>query len=76
MAESNGFMYLARRKCGKVSAMAWDDPGYEKGTAKSVSEWLRRGDKVERIEVFKGDQLPEMICSSGCMDCMTPNVLG
>ena len=62
---SNGFMYLAKRKCGKVSAMAWDDAGHEKDTAKYVASWIKRGDTVERIEVFEGDPMPEWICRSG-----------
>ena len=28
--KSQGFMYIARRKCGKVSAMRWGDQGSEK----------------------------------------------
>ena len=74
MSESKGFMYVAKRPCGKVSAMAWDDSGYEKSTAKSVASWLRRGDKVERVEVFKGDPMPETICRQKCDECkVTPN---
>lgn len=71
--ESQGFMYLAKRPCGKVSAMAWDDAGYEKSTANSVARWLRRGDEVERVEVFKGDPMPETICRPECDNCKTPN---
>lgn len=67
--KSQGFMYLAKRPCGRVSAMAWDDAGYEKSTAKSVASWLRRGDKVERVEVFEGDTLPETICRPNCDEC-------
>lgn len=67
--ERIGFMYIARRPCGKVSAAAWDDEGYEKETAKSVAEWLRRGDKVERIERFEGDPQPEWVCRMRCQDC-------
>ena len=69
-----GALYIARRKCGKVSAMCWDDPGYEKDTAKYVADWIKRGDTVERIEVFNGDTVPEMICRSGdeCA-CKTAN---
>ena len=63
-----GFMYVARRPCGKVSAMSWDDPGYEKDNAKSVSTWIRRGHKVERIERFEDDPSPEW-CGGECDQC-------
>lgn len=68
-----GAMYIARRKCGKVSAMCWDDPGSEKDTAKSVSGYIKRGDSVERVERYENDPMPEWICRSGCTDCVTPN---
>lgn len=67
--KSIGFMYVAKRPCGKVSAMCWDDKGYEKDTAKSVQEWIKRGDSAERIERFEGDPLPEQICYPGCKEC-------
>lgn len=63
-----GFMYVAKRPCGKVSAMTWDDPGHEKSIAKSVSRWIKRGDTVERHERFEGDPMPEWACRGGC-DC-------
>lgn len=67
-----GFMYVARRPCGKVSAMSWDDPGHEKETAKSVANWIKRGDKIERIERFEGDPMPEWVCDAcrknGCKE--------
>lgn len=72
--ESQGFMYVAKRKCGRVSAMRWDDPGGEKEAAKSLAGWVRRGDTVERIEVFKGDPMPEWICQPGCSECTVPNL--
>ena len=68
-----GWIYIARRECGKVSAMRWDDPGAEKEAAKSLAEWVRRGDQVERVERYGNDPLPEWICRSGCTDCITPN---
>lgn len=64
-----GFMYLARRPCGKVSATCWDDPGYEKATAELVAGYIARGDTVERIERFKNDPQPERICEPGCQRC-------
>lgn len=67
--KSLGFIYLAKRPCGRVSALAWDDPGYEKSTAKHVAEWIARGDKVDRVERFAGDESPEFICSPGCTVC-------
>lgn len=69
--KSMGFMYLAKRPCGKVSAMCWDEPKYAKDTAKTVADYIRRGDAVERIERFEGDPLPEMICRPGCRECMS-----
>lgn len=67
--KSMGFMYVAKRPCGKVSAAAWDDPGYEKDTAEGVADWIKRGDSVERVERFDGDPMPEWICRSKCNDC-------
>lgn len=68
-----GGLYIARRKCGKVSAMCWDDPGSEKNTAKHVAGYIKRGDKVERVERYENDPQPEWICRSGCTDCTAPN---
>ena len=67
--KSLGFMYLARRACGKVSASCWDDAMSKKDTAKCVAGYIKRGDSVERIERFEGDPQPEWICRSGCNDC-------
>lgn len=61
-AELVGYQYIARRPCGKVSAMAWDDPGHEKDTAKFVSRCIRRGDAVSRVAVHKGDPMPDWVC--------------
>ena len=68
--KSLGFMYLAKRPCGRVSAMAWDEPGLEKITANYVVCLLASGVDVERVERFEGDCIPEMICRTGC-DCTT-----
>jgi hypothetical protein len=71
--KSMGFMYLARRACGKVSASCWDEPSYAKDTAKTVAGYIKRGDTVERVERFEGDPMPEFICRPGCNDCrVTP----
>lgn len=67
--KSMGFMYLARRACGKVSAACWDDAMSKKDTAKLVAGYIKRGDSVERIERFEGDPQPEWICRPGCNDC-------
>lgn len=69
MKKLKGYIYIARRPCGKVSGMSWDDPGEEKSNAKFVSNWIKRGDKVERLEVFEGDPMPEQICFPGCNKC-------
>lgn len=68
-----GGLYIARRNCGKVSAMCWDDPGSERDTAKSVAMYIRRGDMVERVERYENDPQPEWICRSGCTDCTEYN---
>lgn len=67
--KSLGFMYLARRACGKVSASCWDDAMSKKDTAECVAGYIKRGDSVERIERFEGDPQPEWICRSGCNNC-------
>jgi hypothetical protein len=67
--KSMGFMYLAKRPCGRVSAMSWDDPGHKKSISQSIAAWLARGDIVERVERFEGDSLPQQICSPDCTDC-------
>ena len=72
MSNSIGFMYIAKRPCGRVSATSWDEKGHEKSIAKDVAEWIKRGDKVERIERFEGDPQPEWICKSGCNECRKP----
>lgn len=60
-----GYLYLAKRPCGRVSALCWDDPGREKDTAKHVAGYIKRGDSVERVARYSGDPQPEMICD-GC----------
>jgi hypothetical protein len=57
-AESLGFMYIARHKCGRVTAMCWDDAGYEKSTADAVAGYIKRGNSVERVERFESAPLP------------------
>ena len=60
-----GYMYLAKRQCGKVVAAAWDDEGYKKDTAESVARWIKRGDSVQRIARYVGDPQPDWACNSG-----------
>lgn len=68
--ESMGFMYLAKRPCGKVSAAAWDDDDWGvKEKRKTLAEWLERGDTVEKVERFTGDPEPDWICRPGCHEC-------
>lgn len=67
--KSMGFMYLAKRPCGKVSALSWDDAECKKDIAKSVASWINRGDTVERVERFEGDPQPEYVCMPGCSKC-------
>lgn len=67
-----GSMYIAKRPCGKVCAMIWDDAGREKSTAKTVASWIARGDVVERLERYEHDEMPEWSCRGGCPTCPTP----
>lgn len=71
--KSLGYMYLAKRPCGRVSAMCWDDPGSKRSISRSIASYLARGDTVERIERFEGDSVPQMICSPDCTDCRKAN---
>lgn len=61
--KSLGFMYVGTRPCGCVSAMAWDDAGQEKSTGALVARVIKRGDSVNRIERFEGDELPTQACA-------------
>lgn len=60
--KSLGFMYVAKRPCGRVAALCWDDDNYKADTAKTVADYIKRGLAVERIERHEGDEMPEMIC--------------
>ena len=71
--ERLGYMYIARRPCGKVSGRCWDEPGYRKYTAKEVAGYIKRGDYVERVERFENDPQPEWICEPGCSKCKQPD---
>lgn len=63
-----GAVYIARRPCGKVSAMCWDDKGHEKETAKLVAGYIKRGDTVERVDRYENDPQPDWM-SLGCKSC-------
>lgn len=64
-----GSMYIARRKCGKVSAMCWDDKGYEKQIVKQIAGYIMRGDSVEKVERYENDLMLEWICAKGDVNC-------
>ena len=64
-AEFLGYMYLAKRPCGRVSASSWDDAQHAKAVAKDVGAWIRRGLVIERIARYRGDPQPDWICD-GC----------
>jgi hypothetical protein len=61
-----GFMYIARRPCGRVSASCWDDAEFKKSTAKLVAGYIKRGDAVERVDRYENDPQPEWICEGKC----------
>lgn len=65
MSKSMGFMYVAKRPCGKLTAASWGDADCKKDVAAFVSRCIKRGDTVERIERFEGDPMPEFMCK-GC----------
>jgi len=67
-----GSMYVARRQCGKVSAMCWDGPDSKESAAQHVAEYRLRGDRVELVERYENDPKPEWICQSGCTCCEAP----
>lgn len=71
--KSLGFIYLAKRPCGKVSALCWDDARYEQENLEFIERCTARGDTVERVERFDGDELPELICSPECVVCINEN---
>jgi hypothetical protein len=70
--KSLGFMFLAKRPCGRVAAMCWDDPRYKKDTLQHIDEYLMDGYTVERVERFEGDPMYETICRPVCTDCRKP----
>jgi len=61
-------IYIAKRPCGRVSALFWDDKGSEAETRKSIDRWIKRGDSVALIDVDALEKL-EPICKQGCGDC-------
>jgi hypothetical protein len=69
--ESEGFMFIATRPCGKISAYCWDDE--DKYTDENVSRYRARGDTVIRVEVFDREEVfkrPTVFdCECAGMDC-------
>lgn len=44
------YAYVARKQpCGCLVGLAADVPGFEKDTAQSVSQWIRKGCAVNRL---------------------------
>lgn len=64
MAKVIRYVYVARKPCGCLTAMAWDDPEptAKASTAKFVDRCIRRGDVVERIRRLDTAPLPEWFC--------------
>ena len=58
-----GYVWIAKRPCGRVSALAHDTPGNERLTQKMVQRWLDRGDSVSRIPL--SEKLSPSICWPG-----------
>lgn len=66
--KSMGFMYVAKKPCGKVVAAGWDDDDRKVQAAKSASGWKKRGLNVERVERFEGDH--DLVWASrDCRNC-------
>lgn len=72
MKTSYGFMYIAKRPCGKLVAAAWEVEGFsdDKDKQKTLVEWIEAGYIVERVERFEGDPNPEWLCFPGCKNCL------
>jgi hypothetical protein len=46
---SDFMCYIAREKCGCITAVCVDEPQYAKQTAKDISDWVKEGRTVERV---------------------------
>lgn len=46
---SDFMCYIAKEKCGCVTAGCVDDPQFAKYTAKDISDWIKDGRIVERV---------------------------
>lgn len=62
---SLGLMHVAKRLCGLVTAIAWFDGNATPKLAAQHAGWRARGDTVELIERFTGDD-PLMWIDSNC----------
>jgi len=51
--------YIAREKCGCVTAVCVDEPQYAKFTAKDIASWVKDGRIVERVT---GDYARDNFC--------------
>ena len=71
IGKSLGYAYIATRTCGRVSGLAWEDVTSEKDAALLVRHWMKRGDNVQLIERFEGDQMPEWVCRGEPCACET-----
>lgn len=63
-----GMAYVATRRCGRVSAMAWADAMDERDIKEFDERCRARGDNVQLIERFAGDPWPEWVgeCNPPC----------
>lgn len=71
MSKYLGKMYIAKRLCGKVVSATWIDNGSEKEIAKSVARWIKRGNTVELVDRYEGDDSPEWVCKECKGSCKT-----
>lgn len=59
-----GYLYVARKKCGKVVGASWAAPGLEEENAALIARWVNHGFSVEKIDCYEGDLQPQWICGS------------
>lgn len=67
----DGWVWIAKKPCGKVSAVANDTLGDAAATSAMLRRWLDRGDSICRIP--KSQRIGPAVCSPGepcvCRDC-------